>query len=115
MPSDVGEAMVQYLQVRTSRHTKPNMFLRVNAPYGPLQATGVGAVVHDASVRVGMDRIGPHRLRHTMATDLLRAGGSLQEIAQVLRHQQLDTTVIYARVDRMALRPLARPWPGGEL
>ena len=44
---------------------------------------------------------------------MLRAGASLAEIGQVLRHRELKTTTIYAKVDRNALRPLARPWPGG--
>ena len=40
-------------------------------------------------------------------------GASLGEIAHVLRHRCLDTTAIYAKVDRRALRALARRWPGG--
>jgi integrase/recombinase XerD len=45
---------------------------------------------------------------------MLREGASLPEIAQVLRHDELKTTAIYARVDRRALRPLALPWPGAR-
>jgi site-specific recombinase XerD len=55
----------------------------------------------------------PHRLRHTTATQLLRAGASLPEIGQLLRHRRILTTAIYAKVDREALRTIARPWPGG--
>jgi site-specific recombinase XerD len=51
-------------------------------------------------------------LRHTVATEMLRAGASLPEIAGVLRHRSTATTAIYAKVDRVALRGLARPWPG---
>ena len=54
---------------------------------------------------------GAHRLRHTAATEMLRAGASLAEIGQVLRHREQKTTAIYAKVDRNALRALARPWP----
>lgn len=43
---------------------------------------------------------------------MLRAGAGLPEVAQVLRHASLATTAIYAKVDRAALRSLARPWPG---
>ena len=46
--------------------------------------------------------------------ELLQAGGSLPEVAQVLRHRQLATTTIYAKVDRHRLRELARPWPHGD-
>jgi site-specific recombinase XerD len=55
-----------------------------------------------------------HRLRHTAATQMLRAGATLPEIGQVLRHRRTLTTAIYAKVDRDALRTIAPPWPGGE-
>jgi site-specific recombinase XerD len=45
---------------------------------------------------------------------MLRQGASLAEIAQVLRHSEIKTTTIYAKVDRTRLRALARPWPGGQ-
>jgi site-specific recombinase XerD len=54
-----------------------------------------------------------HRLRHTLATETLRAGGSLEEIGQLLRQRSAFTTAIYAKVDPAALRQLARPWPAG--
>jgi site-specific recombinase XerD len=44
---------------------------------------------------------------------MLRAGATLAEIGQVLRHRSLSTTAIYAKVDRAALRSLALRWPGG--
>ena len=56
--------------------------------------------------------VGAHRLRHTAASDMLRHGGSLAEIAQVLRHHSESTTAIYAKLDRAALGLLVRPWPG---
>ena len=43
---------------------------------------------------------------------MLRAGASLPEIGQLLRHRRALTTAIYAKVDRDALRTIARPWPG---
>ncbi|MBK6501507.1 MAG: tyrosine-type recombinase/integrase [Candidatus Microthrix sp.] len=62
-------------------------------------------------IRAGIEPVGPHRLRHTAATELLRAGASLPEVAQVLRHHSISTTAIYAKVDHLALRELALPWP----
>jgi integrase/recombinase XerD len=61
--------------------------------------------------------VNAHRLRHTAATELLRAGAPLVEIGQLLRHRSQQTTAIYAKVDRDRLRELARPWPspGGAL
>lgn len=112
MPADVGAAIVSYLQRRGGQDVR-ELFVRVNAPAGALRSSAVGAVVHDACVRVGIEAVRPHRLRHTAATGMLRAGASLPEIAEVLRHHRLETTTIYAKVDRDALRALASAWPGG--
>ena len=60
----------------------------------------------------GLPRVGAHRLRHSAAT-AMRAGASLAEVGQALRQVRAATTSIYAKVDRVALRPLAQPWPGG--
>lgn len=112
LPTDVGEAVAGYLRRGRPPSHHRGVFLRVNAPEGGLRAAGVSGVVHDACVRAGIPPVGAHRLRHTAATEMLRFGGSLPEIAQVLRHRQLETTAIYAKVDRAALAGLARPWPG---
>jgi integrase/recombinase XerD len=53
-----------------------------------------------------------HQLRHTAATEMLRAGAGLREVGQVLRHRGSEVTSIYAKVDRRALAALVRPWPG---
>lgn len=112
LPADVGEAVAGYLRQGRPRSGDRGVFLRVKAPGGELRSAGVKGVVHDACVRAGLPPVGAHRLRHTAATEMLRAGGSLPEIAQVLRHRRLETTSIYAKVDRAALVGLARPWPG---
>jgi len=114
LPHDVGEALVGHLRGGRPRGEDRNLFLRVNAPRGALRPSAVRAVVHDACVRAGLPPVGTHRLRHTVATEMLRAGGSLPEIAQVLRHRHLDTTAIYAKVDHRELITLAQPWPGGN-
>ncbi len=88
------------------------MFLRVLAPRDGLSPTGIATVVRSACDRAGLPRAGAHRLRHSTASEMLRAGAGLPEVAQVLRHASLATTAIYAKVDRATLRSLARPWPG---
>jgi site-specific recombinase XerD len=42
----------------------------------------------------------------------LAKGADLVEISQVLRHRDLATTAIYAKVDMASLRQVAQPWPG---
>jgi integrase len=65
----------------------------------------------DGPEDAGPAPIGPHRLRHTAATEMLRAGASLPDIGQVLRHRRLQSTAVYARVDRDRLKTLALAWP----
>jgi integrase/recombinase XerD len=114
LPSDVGEAVAGYLRRGRPRLAGERaVFVSMRAPRGRLGGGGVKQVVRSACDRAGVPRIGSHRLRHTMATQMLRAGAGLGEVGQVLRHRDLSTTVIYAKVDRTALRALARPWPGG--
>ncbi|MDQ2897969.1 MAG: site-specific integrase [Actinomycetota bacterium] len=112
LPVDVGRAIVSYLRYRPHSASRA-VFLLVRAPYCPLSGQTVSGIVHRACVRAELPVVHAHRLRHTAATEMLRAGGSLPEVAQVLRHRQLATTKIYAKVDHRSLRALARPWPGG--
>lgn len=115
IPADVGEAIAGYLQRGRPVTTRREVFLRALAPVDPLGRSAVSLIVRRAAARAGVPAIGAHRLRHTLATDMVNAGVALPQIAQVLRHRSLKSTTIYARVDLASLRRLARPWPGGEL
>ncbi len=112
LPYEVGEAVVAYiLNGRPASPTGP-LFHRVQAPLGALSVHAVKEVVRRACRRAGIPSMGPHRLRHGLATQVLAAGASLIEVGQALRHRDLSTTAVYAKVDRARLRDLARPWPG---
>lgn len=114
LPVDVGEAIVAYLQRGRPDCQAREVFVRATAPWRRLAQPSVTDIVYRACERAGLPTFGPHRLRHTAATQMLRAGGSLAEIAQVLRHHDPATTATYAKVDRDALATLALPWPGGS-
>ncbi len=88
------------------------LFLRVRAPIGAMSVSNVTGIVRRACERAGVAPAGAHRLRHSAATAMLRAGAPLAEIGQVLRQSYAATTAVYAKVDRVALRALAQPWPG---
>lgn len=113
LPVDVGKAVTDYLLRRPPTESR-SVFMRMPAPAGSMTRQSVSQVVVGACRRASVPRVAAHRLRHTAATEMLRAGGSLPEIAQVLRHQRLRTTAIYTRVDHAALRTVAMPWPGGD-
>ena len=87
--------------------------MRVKAPHRELTSGGVTQAVSAAGRRTGQGTVHAHRLRHTAATSMLRAGVPLPELGQVLRHRRLMSTAIHAKTDTAALRALARPWPGG--
>jgi site-specific recombinase XerD len=113
LPADVGQALAGYVAGGRPRTAGAHLFVHVRAPYAPLTPHAVRAVVARAARRAGLGGLAAHRLRHSVATQMLRAGAPLAEIAGVLRHRNTATTAIYAKVDRSALRDLARPWPGG--
>jgi len=114
LPNDVGEALAEYLRARPSGCASRALFLSVYPPFRAIGRNAVAGLVRRACVKAGIGQAGPHRLRHGLATDLLGAGASLAEVGQVLRHHNLQTTAIYAKVDRRALAALARPWPVEE-
>lgn len=113
LPDDVGAALAGYLQRGRPGADTRAVFVRSIAPAVALSPPGITWVVYSACARAGVPKIGAHRLRHGCATEMLAAGASLGEIGQVLRHAAVATTAIYAKVDFVALRPLAQPWPGG--
>ncbi|MFJ8002693.1 tyrosine-type recombinase/integrase [Streptomyces sp. NPDC096310] len=114
LPADVGEALIVYVTGPRPRLDARHVFLTCKAPHGPIRADLVGDVVERACRRAGTRKVGPHRLRHALAADMLRQGAGLTAIGQVLRHQDLATTALYAKVDFIALRAVAQPWPGTE-
>ena len=112
LPADVGEAVVTYLRHRPGFACRA-LFLKVRAPVTGLSSNGVQDVVRGSCLRAGLPPAGAHRLRHHAATAMLACGASLTEVGQVLRHDRLVTTNLYAKVNRAALRSIAQPWPGG--
>lgn len=112
LPAEPGEAIAAWLRDGRPQCPTRAVFTTMRPPGRPLTSGAVGHVVRTACRAAGLPLIGAHRLRHTLATEMLRAGASLPEVGQVLRHRSARSTAIYAKVDQVALRPLARPWPG---
>jgi len=115
MTQEVGDAILAY--IKDGRHPIDNdtLFIRARAPFDPFAShCAVSMIVAKAMHRAGVrcpSRGAAHVLRHSVASSMLRQGASLQEIAGVLRHRSIATTEIYAKVDVVALREIARPWP----
>lgn len=114
LPSEVGEALSAYLVQRGEVAGSRRVFFTCRAPRQPIRPDLVNDVVERACLTAGIIRFGPHRMRHALAGELLRQGAGLRAIGQVLRHQDLATTALYAKVDLDPLRGIALPWPGAD-
>jgi integrase len=112
LPVEVGEAIAAYLREGRPSSTHRSVFLTATAPIRPLSPDGVGSLVYRVCTRAGVARVGPHALRRTLATETLRAGAPMSEVAQLLRHVDQATSSIYAAADVAAVAVLAQPWPG---
>lgn len=118
LPATTGEAIAQYLHEGKPQTASRTLFVRHVAPFNkPLNVTAIRSAMNRAFARCGLSDqfCNTHALRHTTATRLQKSGASLKEIADLMRHRSLDTTVIYARVDVDSLRAVALPWPGRTL
>jgi site-specific recombinase XerD len=116
LPADVGEAIVRYLQDGRPPSPCRRLFLRHVAPKAGFTNSGaISTLVRRAILRAGINtqRKGSHLFRHSLATRMINEGSSLPEIAELLRHQSIETTNLYAKVDFHALRSIALPWLGG--
>jgi site-specific recombinase XerD len=114
LPVDVGEALADYLCRRGPSRAGRQVFLHVKAPRLAVAMTDVRGAVRRACWRAGLADTGTHRFRHSLATEMLARGAPLAEIGEILRHRDLETTALYAKVDRAALTTVARPWPGSR-
>lgn len=114
LPKDVGEAIVAYLQSGRPVTSERRIFVRHRRPVGSAIGGGaIGSIIHYGLKRAGLElpSYGAHILRHTVATHMIQQGVSIKEIADILRHKSIDTTVIYTKVNVPMLAEVAMPWP----
>ena len=115
LPQDVGEALAEYLQ-RDRVSNSRALFVVSRAPHRPFKnGAMLNMILKEALAKTGLTPpapfVGSHVLRHSLAVALVRRGASLDEIADLLRHQYRASTMIYARLDIEGLRSIAQPWP----
>ena len=113
LPVTTGAAIAAYLKYGRPKTRNRAVFVRHVAPRD--QSVGpdmVRKTIKQAYARAGLPYTRSHLLRHTMANRLLAGGSSLKEVADVLRHRSLNTTLIYAKLDSRKLVEVALPWPG---
>lgn len=119
IPPDVGEAIIRYLQDERTSTTTRTLFVTYRAPNRPFKDSQlINVILKEAFAATGLKPpspyVGSHVLRHSLATNLVRSGASLEEISDLLRHRSRATTMIYAKLDTDGLRSIAQPWPVRE-
>jgi integrase/recombinase XerD len=116
LTQEMGDAIAAYIKDGRPQSDAATLFIRSRAPFRAFaDHCAIWMIVAQAMRRADVacpSRGAAHVLRHSMASSMLRQGASLQEIAGVLRHRSIATTEIYAKVDVVALRQIAQPWPG---
>jgi site-specific recombinase XerD len=113
LPQPTGKAIANYLRSERPHTANRRVFVRHVAPVDePIGPGVVRRAVREAYLRCGLPHSRVHILRHTLASRLLDTGATLKEVADVLRHRELDTSLIYAKVDTARLSAVALPWPG---
>ena len=113
LPATTGAAIAAYLEQERPKTRNRAVFVRHHTPRGePVGPDLVRKAIRQAFARAGLPYTRSHLLRHTMANRLLAGGASLKEVADVLRHRSLNTTMIYAKLDSRKLTAVALPWPG---
>jgi integrase/recombinase XerD len=115
LPQEVGDAIIDYLKKKPKLKIH-RIFIRVDAPIGPLTRASVTHIARSAYLRAGVtppvNGNGAHTLRHSAATAMIRKGASLKGVSTVLRQNLTSTTGIYAKVDFGQLSKVAQQWPG---
>lgn len=120
LPSDAGEAISEYLQKERTSATTRTLFVTHRAPNRPFKDSQIiNDILKEAFVATGVKPptpyVGSHVLRHSLATNMVRSGASLEEVGDLLRHRSRATTMIYAKLDIDGLRSVAQPWPISEV
>jgi len=121
LPQDVGEALSRYIR-DDRKTTSRTLFVAQKVPREAFVDAQVlngilGTAFEKANLKPPTRYVGSHILRHSLATNMVRNGASLDEIGDVLRHRGRRSTMIYAKLDVEGLRSVALEWPvaGGAI
>lgn len=116
LPMETGQSLADYLQHERPATNHPAVFVRKMADQEeyPITSGAIQKVIKRACRRIGLPHSSAHALRHTVACRLVENGSSLKEVADLLRHRSLNSTLIYAKLDTPKLSAVALPWPGSK-
>lgn len=115
LPTDVGEALVDYLKYGRPASEYNYVFVEHLYPYDGMGEKAIPRIASKAikksDTEIGTRRHGSHALRHTLANFLLGQKTSLPIISQILGHESVQTSMNYLRIDMEQLRQCALEAP----
>jgi len=114
LPRRLGKAIVQYIKRGRLSTTTKELFIRHSVPFGiSLNTEQVRGAMRRAYTRAEFSNsiTGTHILRHTAASRMHQNGATIKELADVLGHKSIDTTIFYTKINIPVLRNVSLPWP----
>lgn len=92
----------EYLKDRTDNNTA--LFVGIKKPYNRLAPGGIRNMLKKLGIEADVDHVHPHKFRRTTATNLLKHGMPIHEVAAILGHDKIDTTMEYIVMDDNMIR-----------
>ena len=105
MLEGVGWALIDYLKNARPTTDSPNVFIRMVAPFDAFgKSNNLNSLVRKYMSRAGIKQTsgrhyGMHTIRHSLASHLLEQGNPIHAVSAVLEHLELNSTMIYTKVD----------------
>jgi integrase len=113
LTDEAANVLIDYLREARPQSDQRQLFLRVRAPFVPLQPASVHDVLEHRLRCSGLElpAFGTHVLRHSFATRLMQQGVSIKAIGDALGHRDIESTSVYLRLNVDELRTVALPAP----
>ncbi len=91
-------ALRKYLYSRTDDND--SLFVSIRKPHNSLSRAEIEKIMRKIGDRAGINKVFPHLMRHTFATNALAHGMPVTDLQKLLGHSKIDTTMIYAEVSQ---------------
>lgn len=98
--------------LRSRKDQNPALFVSLQRPYNRLQIRGIENRLHAMGEKLNLCRIHPHKFRRTLATMAIDKGMPIEQVQQLLGHQNIDTTLQYAMVNQANVKQSHRKYIG---
>lgn len=113
---EVGNAILDYLKYSRRNSELPFVFLSANGPISPITSSAFYSIlnkyIRSANIKsLDTRHHGPHSLRHSLASELLKAGEGLPTISGILGHSSTEVTNVYLSIDITSLKKCAISFP----